>query len=69
MDVLEKIAALTVSGVLCQVTLSLIQVSREGTAETSDVENIGEWRRILVPQDSTQIGSVVGSFVEVVGTR
>ena len=69
MDVLEKIAALTVSGVLCQVTLSLIQVSREGSAESSDMENVGECRRILVPQDSTQIGSVNGSFVKVVGTR
>ena len=68
MDELETIAVLTVSDVLCQVTLSLIQGSREGAAEISGTENIGECRRILVPQDSTQIDSVVGSLVEEVGT-
>ena len=43
-EVLKMIAALTVLDILFQVTLSLIQVLREGSAESLDIENIREYR-------------------------
>ena len=46
---LEIIAALTISGVLWKVTLSLIQVSREESAESSDAGNVGEYKWSLAP--------------------